>query len=285
MNSAELLKTISFKLSSVGFCTVRSEWNYKNIISSFTRLYLVTEGEAFIYIGTKKIHLKKDHLYLVPSFTHCSYLCTTNMTHYYATCTIELPNNLSIFQLFNFNYEIKATTEHYEYFKRLYEVNPNMSLPAKDPRVYQRMSSKTWNYSINDVERSLVSSGLLYLLISKLISTTKIELNKGDSNNILETIKFIHANLDSEILVSELAKMACLSTGYYTRKFKELTQFSPLDYLNKQRIEKAQLLLNTTSHSCIQIAEICGYKSNAYFCKIFKKHVGQSPGNYRKNPI
>jgi len=285
MNNNELLKAISFNLSSVGLCQVGSEWNYRNIISSFSRLYLITEGEACIYIGKKRIHLKKGYLYLVPSFTHCSYLCNSKMDHYYTTFTIQLPNNLSIYQLYNFNSEIEATTEHFEYFKKLHDTNPKMALPAKDPRVYQQINSKCWNHAITDAERSLISSGLLCLLLSKFIGPPKIDLGKGDSSSILSALKYIHSNLNENLTVAQLAEMSCLSSGHFIRKFKHLTQLTPLDYINKQRIEKAQLLLNTTSQSCIEIGDACGYKSNAYFSKIFKKYIGQSPGDYRNNPI
>ncbi|MGQ1785057.1 helix-turn-helix domain-containing protein [Saccharicrinis sp. GN24d3] len=285
MNPSELLKNISFNLSSVGSCKVGTEWNYRNIISSFSRLYLVTDGEASIYIGEERIHLKKGHLYLIPSFTHCSYVCENELSHYYATFTIQLRNNLSIYQLFNFNYEIEASVEHSDYFKRLYETNPNMELPAKDPRIYQRLSSKSWNHPIYDADRSLTSSGLLYLLLSKFVGYPKIDLEKGDASDILLSLKYIHSNLETELTVTRLTELSCLSTGHYTRKFKQLMQLTPLDYINKQRIEKAQLLLNTTSQSCIEIAEACGYKSNAYFCKVFKKHIGKSPGEYRINQV
>lgn len=285
MNNTELLRSISFKLSSVAKCTVRTEWNYSNIISSFTRLYLITEGEAYLCMGEKRIDLKKGYLYLVPSFLHCSYVCPNEMTHYYATFSMQLPNSLSLYQLFNFSHEIKATPEHETYFKRLYKENPNMALPANDPNIYQRINSKIWNYGIKDAQRSLSSSGLLYLLMSEFIGTPKINFEKGESGNILSAMEYIHAHLNKELSVRKLAEIACLSTGHFTRKFKHLTQLTPLDYLNKQRIEQAQLLLNTTSQSCIEIAEACGYKSNAYFSKIFKKYIGQAPGEYRKNQI
>jgi AraC-like DNA-binding protein len=238
-----------------------------------------------VFIGEKKIHLRKGYLYLIPSFTHCSYICESEMSHYYATFTIQLPNNLSIYQMFHFHHEIEATEEFYEYFEKLHKVNPNMLLPAKDPKIYQRINSNNWNNSIEDAERSLITSGLLYLLLSKFIDKVKIDLEKGDANPILAAIKHIHTNLNNEITISNLAEMSCLSTGHFTKKFKEITQLTPLDYINKQRIEKAQLLLHTTNQPGSFIADACGYKSNAYFCKIFKKNIGISPNAYRNNQV
>ncbi|SDW31393.1 transcriptional regulator, AraC family [Lutibacter oricola] len=281
MNNTELLKNLAFNLSAVSYSSVGTEWNYKDVISSFSRLLLITEGEAFVSIGDKKVHLKKGNLYLIPSFTHCSYVCNNEMTHYYATFTIQLPNDLNIYQLFNFKYEVEANDEIIEYVKKLNELNPYKELPAKDPKIYQRINSKYWNVSIEDAQQSLISSGLLYLLVSKFIGATKVSVEKEAANSVLTAINYIQSNLNNELTVSKLSETACLSSGYFSKKFKELTQFTPIEYINKQRLEKAQLLLNTTTKSCIEIASSCGFKSNAYFCKMFKKYVGQTPNDYR----
>ncbi|MFY0626587.1 MAG: helix-turn-helix transcriptional regulator [Reichenbachiella sp.] len=283
MNNTELLKKISFNLTSVDFAKVGTEWNYNDIISSFSRMFLITGGEAFIYIGEKKIHLRKGYIYLIPSFVHCSYVCKKQMEHYYTTFTIHLPEDLSIYQIFNFSYEIKATRDHYNYFKTLSEANPLMALPSKNPKNYQRTNSKNWNSTISNAQQSLVTSGLLYMLFSNFIATSKNNFDKSIISSISLAVKYIHSHLNENLTVVKLAEMTYLSTGHFTRKFKELTQFNPLNYINKQRVEKAQLLLNTTSSSCVQIAETCGFKSNAYFCKTFKKYIGISPGEYRKN--
>ena len=285
MSNSELLNNIKFHLTSVDHCSVGTEWNYKNIISSFSRLFLVTSGVAWLHMGQKKIQMRKGHIYLVPSFTPCSYLYENEMEHYYATFTIQLQDNFSIYQLFNFKHRIEATPEHFEYFKRLHEINPLMTLPADDPKIYQRLNSNLWNYSVKDAERIMTSSGLLYLLLVKFICSAKIDFEKGNADNILTSIKYIHTHLSDELSVSQLAEMSFLTTGHFTRKFKQLTHLAPLEYINKQRIERAQLLLNTTSQSCVEIAEAFGYKSNAYFSKIFKKMIGMSPNEYRKNQV
>lgn len=285
MNNTDILSNITFNLSSVSHAKVGKEWNYPNVISSFSRLYLVTQGEAYVFIGDKKIRLKKGFLYLIPSFRHCSYVCKEEMEHYYATFTIQLPNHISLYQLFNFQYEVEALPEHYDYFKKLCKINPNMALPAQNPNIYQKTNSGNWNLVVSDAHRSLSTSGILHLLISNFIGKAKINLNAGDSNTILQAIKYIHTHLTDNLTVASLAEMSFLSVGHFARKFKQQTQLAPTDYITKQRIEKAQFLLNTSMLSGIEIADACGFKSNAYFCKTFKKQVGLTPGEFRKNQV
>ncbi len=283
MDNFGLLKNISFNLSSVEHCRLGKEWNYKNIISPFTRMYLITKGGAYIYLKGKKIKLRQDHLYLIPSYQQCSYECDDHMEQFYTTFTIHLPDNVSIYQLYNFCIEIKANAFHYELFYKLCKANPNRRLPIGDPLIYQKTNLNTLKYKKSGAKENLITGGLLGVLLSEFIDSTKMTLKSEPSNRISASIMFIHKNLSNRLTVSQLASQCFMSPDHYTRKFKDLTKQNPIDYINRQRIEKALLLLNTTSSSCKEIGYQCGYNSNTYFCKIFKKHVKLSPNDYRIN--
>ena len=109
MDSVELIKNVTFNLSSVAHCRLGEEWNYQNVVSSFTRLYLITEGEAVVYIWDKKVRLRKGHLYLIPSFANCSYICSDFMEQYYATFTIHLPNHILLTLQFYYAFRFPGT--------------------------------------------------------------------------------------------------------------------------------------------------------------------------------
>lgn len=283
MDNNSLLQKISFNVSFVEHCRLGTEWNYSNIISPFTRIYLITKGEAYIYLMDQKIKLKAGYLYLIPSFQQCSYWCNDFMEQYYTTFTIQLPNKLSVYQLYYFNIEVKASVFHYELFEKLCRANPNKSLPSGDPLVYQKMNLNALKNKQSGIKESLTSSGIISLLLSEFINSTKMELKTEPMNRIPESLMFIQQNLSNYLTVSLLSKKYSMSSDHFTRKFKELTKQNPIDYINRQRIEKSLLLLNTTSYSCKEIGYMCGFNSNTYFCKIFKKYVQLSPNDYRSN--
>ena len=54
-----------------------------------------------------------------------------------------------------------------------------------------------------------------------------------------------------------------------------------MDFINKFRVEKAKLLLTTTSMTVAQVAEAVGYINANSFSKTFKKYIGVSPGLFR----
>ena len=71
-------------------------------------------------------------------------------------------------------------------------------------------------------------------------------------------------------------------TGYLTKIFCQAYDCTPTKYLTNLRMHHAQkLLLNEPSLSVRQIGEMCGYHDQGYFSRIFKKHTGKSPLEYR----
>lgn len=55
-----------------------------------------------------------------------------------------------------------------------------------------------------------------------------------------------------------------------------------IDYVNKQRIDKSVVLMNTTSMNMTEISEIVGFSSLRYFSRVFKSIIGETPSNYKK---
>lgn len=87
---------------------------------------------------------------------------------------------------------------------------------------------------------------------------------------------------NSELDVPFLAANMCLSRSLLFKKVKSITGLGIIDYVNKLRIEKSILLMNTTSMSISDISKIVGFSSLRYFSKVFKIMKGEIPSNYRK---
>ena len=68
---------------------------------------------------------------------------------------------------------------------------------------------------------------------------------------------------------------------YFAHKFKELYDYSPIEYLQRRRIGEAQTLLINTDLSITTIAYQVGFNSSSYFTTLFKKVVNLSPRVYR----
>lgn len=101
-----------------------------------------------------------------------------------------------------------------------------------------------------------------------------------------DKISFIIQKMNKEYeknySLDDYAQMCCMSKYYFSRLFKDITGFSPIDYRNSIRLEHAKEMLCETDNTVDEIGLSVGYTSNAYFCNVFKLKFGMSPNQYRK---
>jgi transcriptional regulator GlxA family with amidase domain len=90
----------------------------------------------------------------------------------------------------------------------------------------------------------------------------------------------IEAQLDGPLELGSLAALARLSKSQLERDFHALFGFTPRDYLQKCRIEKALALLEGEG-SIADISYACGYADHSAFSRRFRDMVGTSPRAYR----
>lgn len=108
-------------------------------------------------------------------------------------------------------------------------------------------------------------------------------LTEKEKNPAVETVKkMIKENISTEISRDELAAAVYMSPDHLTRLFKKETGMSLSDYIIHKRILLAQKMLESTELSVTEIAQRAGFSYSSYFVKIFKKKMGITPQEYRK---
>jgi AraC family transcriptional regulator len=93
--------------------------------------------------------------------------------------------------------------------------------------------------------------------------------------------EFMDANLDGPLGVPAMAQLLGLSEGYFMRAFKNATGQSPHSYLIDRRLAKARALMRDSTASLVQIAQTCGFNSQAHMATTFRKRLGLSPVQLR----
>ena len=100
------------------------------------------------------------------------------------------------------------------------------------------------------------------------------------------SIKDLHTKLGTQIVHQELsldtlAHYSQLSKFHFSKKFKELTDTSPIQHFINMKIQRACLQLDNSNETIKQIAENLGYGDTYFFSRLFKKMIGMSPKQYR----
>ena len=145
-------------------------------------------------------------------------------------------------------------------------------------------------YKKNNIFGLLMMKSYMYNLTAYLIENhTASHLSKKDSElqevklaRLNKVIEYITKNYSDRITTLDLAKMCYLSEAHFCRFFKKYIGKSATEYINEYRIEKAAVLLTSTSESISYISSDVGFDDANYFSRVFKKMKGTSPVQFRK---
>ena len=114
-----------------------------------------------------------------------------------------------------------------------------------------------------------------HILIGNMLSVKRMDFSESIEG-------YVKANIDRELSVKDICENIGISkSALYTNMhlFKGCTVS---EYINAKRVEKSSDLLINTDYSLEMISQMCGFGSNAYFSRIYKKIMGISPLKYRK---
>ncbi|MFD0716884.1 helix-turn-helix domain-containing protein [Paenibacillus sp. GCM10027626] len=134
-----------------------------------------------------------------------------------------------------------------------------------------------------------LSFGLLVSILQQFAASYFCENTKQTATPVEVTSLLLHQaklyirdNLSVPIYSKELANYLHISERHLSRLFASETGVSLSDYIRKERVRKAIILLKTSILSVQEIAEETGFSSVHHFTRLFKKATGLSPGQYRK---
>jgi transcriptional regulator GlxA family with amidase domain len=123
----------------------------------------------------------------------------------------------------------------------------------------------------------LVDSGRKVQTPYLIFSTPK---NHGDKE-IVKVQEWIEHNYQSQLSVDSLMNESTLSRRTLVRRFKSATGDTPVEYLQRVRIEKAKRFLETTNKTFSEITWDVGYNDISSFQRLFKVHTRLTPREYR----
>lgn len=102
--------------------------------------------------------------------------------------------------------------------------------------------------------------------------------------NLIATLLTVlfNENYREKITLEALSKRFRASVSYIAHEFAREYGVSPINYVIERRITEAKFALTTTTQSLNQIAWHIGYENTYHFSKLFQRHVGCSPSEYRR---
>ncbi|MFD2968718.1 AraC family transcriptional regulator [Sphingobacterium bambusae] len=271
-------------LLNAGYAEHYGDWNWKDLKSPIIRIHLVVKGAGVLERNSKSYVMRANHMYLTPSNLTQSYICDGELSLFYIHLYEPIEKQNLLFDFLEFPVEIESDDFILELFTRLICANPDRDLKTYDPSIYENGNELFQNIATqksDSLANSLACKGIIQLILSKF-AIKAIEKFPSEDPRVMEILKFIHHNCHKTIYLEQLADQVHMSKDHMIRIFKREIGVTPVEYINRKKIERSQMMLITSNITIKEISYSLGFESISYFNQIFKKHVGLTPLSFKK---
>ncbi|MFW5435840.1 AraC family transcriptional regulator [Paenibacillus apiarius] len=176
-------------------------------------------------------------------------------------------------------HELQLMLEHENPFQQQYAFTPQYPVILLDKA---RQMHDAWRRS--EALEKLQAKSLFYQFVYELlwqIQRQGMETSTLDLSG--QVVRYLTEHYRETITLEAMARQLNYSPQYLSKKFKDQTGCSPIHFLIQLRMERAQELLLTTDATLQEVAASVGYPDLFYFNRMFKKHAGMAPGQYKNH--
>lgn len=265
------------------FCFQDHKKNYHS--HEFWELIFVYDGEGIHYTTNTSDAISAGDVLIVKPGTVHDLVANDGKELYVCNClvTCELLNKIlaSILPIVQEN-----SFELYELLTNNKDFSYQFHLSDSDCIKYM-----FWTIIHEYNHYTVLSMNLIHLTLQSLMlslmriyeySANRISAAITNNSDIDDVITYLQMNYRSEITLAILSKEFHLSREYLCRYFKRVTGKTILEFLSEIRITHAKSLLLTTQYPISDIGATCGFPTPGNFYKVFKKHMGMSPREFRE---
>ncbi len=108
-----------------------------------------------------------------------------------------------------------------------------------------------------------------------------VPLSKSTSDIIAKATQYVRDNVEKRITLQDAADFVCLSPGYFSALFKKECGMGFVDLVNQTKMERACELIQENQYRISEISFMLSFQNAYYFSKVFRRHMGMSPTEYR----
>lgn len=252
-------KIIHFELNNVPGISVTHGYNISNAFPihfhSTYNIGIIELGEReFTYRGIKTV-LKPNDIFIIQPFEPHSCKSFDNSSHSYKIISLNLDTSYYFPQLIIHQPDLLSNIREFHTLAE-YEKSSSRLISLYEEIIMQlKKCSLGYNSSILDEEIS-----------------SKIHLAK----------QFIENNCLLDTSLKEMSNIACLSEFHFNRYFHKCYGLSPYAYYLVCKMKKSQKVL-IKQNSVIETTYDIGFFDQSHFTKLFKKHIGVTPGKYLRD--
>ena len=240
-------------------------WRDSDVICPNSKIFYLTDGEIVITTKNERVVAGAGDMVIIPAGTrHDFNLSEKNHASKYwlhADLTLDGKN---LFDYFPLPYKT--------------HVGQNDALAQLFDTVLRLKGSTR-------LADKLTASAALLSIVTVFAESCGMDEGFAAFDEIDSVVNYINDNYKEKFTLDGLCEYARLSKGYFLRRFKKRTGYSPMHYVNRLKIDKAKTMILQSERPINEIMEELGFYDAAHFSKLFKSHTGYSPKKYKEQNV
>lgn len=250
----------------------------------FSELVIVLDGSAVHVVDNERFEISKGDVFVMNEGTFHGYENPEN----FKICNIMFRTDNFISE----NYDIRKLSGFHALFLLEPKYNSENGFQSRlklSPAAFSQVEQliKSASDELNSGahgRKTMVRSYFLQLIVilSRLYGSN---VHHREIEGISKAAAFMESHYAEDITAERLLQVSHYSQRHFIRLFSATYEKTPQQYLLSIRLRHACVMLKEKNFSITEIATRCGFNDSNYFCRIFKKNMGMTPGVYRKSGI
>lgn len=239
---------------NAGYYKHRVGWKWEKT-NEFATIYCIESGVCQIELGGAKYLCNEGDVIFIKDFENVKLSNYGNgyLSYYF----------ISFFCEENYNFQISTVTK-----------GANALYLFKNISKFHRSESPLYKIKIAELFLRLI-----YILCSKELNKSK---DSTEYNKLLSAVEYININYFKKITPEYLSKISGYSPAHLRRLFVRNFGVPPMEFILNKKVNMAkEMLLDAPEKTLDEIADLVGFCSASYLCKIFKRQIGLSPLEYK----
>ena len=241
-------------------------WQETNYTPFYNKFYFIQSGSGELTVDGKIYHPQPGELFLMPAGIVQSYRAIPGnpYTKYWCHFTAE-SSGVPLFDAIR---------------------TPLCVRPGNSDALIALFEELIACHKTDDAVSPLLQKSLMLKILAVFLEEAAAQgisyTESVPSEQIHLITDYIATHLQEEITLESLAALVHFHPNYFISFFRKYFGMPPLRYVSEMRMERAKLLLKTTSDSIADIAEATGFHGACHFSRRFKTCTGYSPSDFRR---
>ncbi|MDF2724472.1 MAG: hypothetical protein K0Q59_4147 [Paenibacillus sp.] len=256
---------------SVGRCKYALQSPLDQHCHNYFQLFFFTSGQGIFQVKGKEYRVKENDLFLISPGT------------YHGVCAESSRQPLRSMEV-KFHAFDKDLTEY------LQTIPTQSSCDQLTIKItLQNMIDEAVNQALH--YKDVIASTMMVLLLQLVRMNHKKPTAPNDPSSIIENkesdisgqiLDYIHLHYTEHLNLHDLADMFNINHAYLCQMFSEKYGVSPIQYINKLKLQRVKELLSNSDHTVTEISELVGFSSIHYMSRYFAIKENMSPLEFRR---